>query len=159
MAEVYGTNLATLEDARDKLYTKLQALVVAMQTGYNPKLSYAYPRHLTIPTRLNAVSIDFVGCDTKEEGTSGGGKLNYQYLIHFTARVHSAHEGQFHDNIKTMRLLNSINNYLFEKADLANGYIIYDIDKFVSGQHFAETATQGGEMTVTIKTFVEHERI
>jgi len=154
MTEIYGTDKATFEDAKDKLLAKLNTLITVMASGYDPKLSYAYDHHDKVPIQLNGASIQFASCKIIEEGLGEG--ATYQYQIAYSLRVHTAYQGQYFDANKTMRLMNSIDNYLHEERDLENDYDVWDIDDFALGQDFKESATQGGSMTITIRRFQQH---
>jgi len=149
MADVYGT-YSVLETAKDKLKAYADALVTAMATGYDPKLSYAYEGHIQALLRTNAISIALDSYTREEIGT-----LKFQYLMTFSVRVHTNYEGRYIDNIQILRLLNSVDNYLSTHLDMSDGYYIVEISDGHVGS-FDDSGTVGGELFITIRKEIDH---
>ncbi|MDD4995730.1 MAG: hypothetical protein PHW53_04700 [Patescibacteria group bacterium] len=156
MSEIYGTYTA-FETARDKLKAHLDAMITAMATGYDPKLSYAYDSHHTIPILLNGVSIELIGVTRDSLGQMPG--VIFNYYLDFSIRVHTNYIDRWHDPTKNARLLNSLDNYLSARLNLADGYRIFSITDHQTGLEFPESGTLGGQMKVTVKITIDHAQI
>jgi len=156
MAEIYGT-AALFEDARDKLIARLNALKTIMASGYNPTFSYVYDGHVQAKLQLNAVSVALEAATREQQGA--GTAPIFDYLIALSIRVHTAYVGGFNDTVKNVRLLNSIDNDLSAHLDLGGGYLIKEISDYEVGADWPDSATMGGQMTVTILRTIDHAQI
>lgn len=155
MTEIYGT--AYVETAKDKLKALMDALVTSMASGYDPAISYAYETHNVADLDLNAVTIGFGGCDPTPQANGGSGQTSL-YLMNFTVRVHTAYDGSYFDRDKTARLLNSVTNKIQANLDLGDGYRVDGITNMMVGETFEESASIGGELTVTVWMPVLHSQ-
>jgi len=161
MPHVYGANVV-FETARDKLYATLDLLKTELDPeAYVPCLYYIYTQHSTVPIRVknNAISLDFEACERAIEGASASNIAIPTYMMAFSVRVHTNYVGRYNDNIKAMRLLNSIDNWLSERLDLSDGYWIHEISGYETGLTFDESATVGAQMTVVIKKTIDHTQV
>ncbi len=151
--DVYG--IQWIDDARDKLVARIEALKTTMATGYTPTFSYVYPRHLVPELRLNAVTIGVT--DFSQEPFAGASSgVTSKYMISFTVRVHTAYEDQTADDQEVGRLINSIANKVQAQQNLGDGYRIEEISGIVTESEFSESESRGGEFTVTIGKAVLH---
>ena len=153
MAETYGN--ATLEDIRDKLVSKLNDLVTAMASGYNPKISYVYDHHNVANCQFNAVSVSIESADPSSEAAGSAG-ITVQYPCGITVRVHTAYQGGLVDEVKNARLINSVVNYLSKYKDLGGGYRVHEVKTILPNEEFEESHTVGGECEVLVTKFVLH---
>jgi len=153
MAEVYGN--ATLEDVRDKLVSKLNDMVTAMASGYDPTISYVYDHHNTAYMQFNAVSVGLDGAEPNNQAFGSAG-VTVQYECQFTVRVHTAYQGGLVDEVKNARIINSVVNYMTTYKNLAGGYWLQDVNDVTANQEFAESFTLGGQCTVLVTMPVTH---
>jgi len=158
MAEIWGTE-ATFELSRDKLKSKIDDLVTAMASGYDPALNYAYDNHLVAHLRLNAATIEMVDMRVKHIGIGSPLGTSLEYVIPFEIRVHTAYENGRMDTVKNMRLLCSIDNYLNTHRDLSDGYRIGLTSNLNPQQIFDDSKTLGGSMEVEINYFINHIQV
>ena len=156
MADIYGSQ-EHFDDAVDKIKSKIDSLVTAMASGYDPKISYCYKGHDQIPVQFNGVTVDFDSAEPDEFGKASGNVIQYNMII--SVRVHTKYVGRYNDNIIVMQLLNSIDNYLNTHRDLSGAYYIINIDGYKTGLEFPESATVGGELRVTVKNVIEHIQV
>jgi hypothetical protein len=154
MAEIYGSE-THFETGRDKLKALLDALVTAMVSGYDPMLSYAYDGHGTIPILLNGVSVDLDSATRLDDPGERRGII-FQYMMHYTIRVHTNYNNRYNDRIKNARLLQSVDNYISANVNLGDNYRIHDIDDYKTKEEFPESGTVGGELTVVVWAAIEH---
>ena len=153
MPETHGTSW--LETAKDKLVTKINALLTSMiADSISPLYSFVYEQHAVAKVELNAVTIDLDSVDGGEP--VGTNDKFLRWLPVYSVRVHTAYEGGKQDGQKQMRLLNSIAEKLHLKHDLADGYRIQMIDDLTVMEEFAETDTNGGHLNVQIEANVEY---
>lgn len=149
MAEVYGQ--PWLETARDKVIALMDALVVSMASGYDPKLSYVYDRHNTAALRVNSVSVNLDSVDGDHLGVN-----RYDYLIAMSLRVHTDYEGGVVDGLAIARLMNSVINKLHNNYDLGDGYKMQGVTEILNNQIFTDSATIGGEIKAQILISIQH---
>jgi len=154
MADVYGT-YQIFDAAKDLIVAAMNTLKTAMASGYDPTFSYVYSHHCPAELRLNAVSVDFDGSERAPHGSYGQAPT-YIYLMQFSIRVHTNYQNQFNDNEKNTRLLNSIDNYLSTHLDLGSDYRIREISEYNARQVWSDSATVGGELTVTVQKVIDH---
>jgi len=151
MAEIFGTPY--IETASDKLVALVTALKTTMASGYDPTFSYVYAKHNTAKIELNAVSVDFEGCEPDETARGSTGTL-VLYPLEFSIRVHTAYTNGYIDGQKNKRLLNSIANKLNNNHDLGDEYRLDSIDSMESNMTFESTT--GGEIRLTVNITVRH---
>ena len=144
-----------LDDARDSLETRINALKTTMATGYDPTFSNVYARHTVPDLKLNAVTIGVDSVDTEEFSGAQSG-ISTLYMMQFTVRVHTTYEDEFFDDQDVARLVNSLINKLKDKLQLATGVHIVDISDIGTDLTFAESESRGGEFTVTVRKAVTH---
>lgn len=157
MSEVYGT-YKILEDCRDKLKAQFDALITAMASGYDPKISYAYGHHAPARLQLNGATIGIDVANSNDMGKVPSGILT-GYVIDCSIRVHTAYQGGYIDNVKICRLLNSVDNWFHTHIDLADSYQITNIDNIKTNLVFDDSKTIGGELRVTIKLAIDHIQV
>lgn len=148
----YGDNDPVMT-GKSKLYDQLLAAKAAMAGLVEPDIDYLYDRHQKASMRLNAISIDFVSADRAMVGN--GSSPIIQHEIFYSIRAHTQYRGRYNDNEINARLLESIANWLNAHLDLGDGYRIANIGGYESNAAFAESATVGGQLDVTLK--VTHE--
>lgn len=150
MADVQGTQFA--DDARDKLVTLMDALVVSAASD-DPKLSFSYDRHSIARLQLNAVSVDLQSAISEFPSVDDGPRVEYQLLFSF--RVHTGYEGvpqpDLIDGRTTTRLMEGVVNKLMANQDLGDTYRMARIGSMENHLTFTESATVGGEITATIQ--------
>lgn len=154
--DVFGTQW--LDDARDKLVARLNALKTTMSTGYDPTFSFVHERHVVPDLKLNAVSVGIQDASQEEFGGASTG-VSWTYNMKFTVRIHVAYSDEIMDDQMVGRLINSIVNQLRAQQDLTGGFwvgAVEDIDTIVS---FDESETQGGEFAVQVITHVLHAQV
>jgi hypothetical protein len=147
--QAYGTDIFNL--ARTKLYDALDDLRAAMAFGYIVKFDHIYNHHRVAKLEVPAVTVDL---ESAESGESIGGAAGYRafyYNVTASVRVHMDYTGGTADSYDTTVLLSSINNYLSERADLAGGYRITLLNDIKPRLTFEDSATLGGELTITIR--------
>ena len=160
MPEVFGTDF--IETARDKLVTLITALKTTMATGYTPTFTYIYERHDVAKLQLNAVSIGLDSADADDVATGASGNRVY-YIMLFTIRVHTDYIGGIRDGQKNERLINSLINKLLNnrKMGASDGYRIGGINStpvsdISPNEEFSDSATYGGQFTVTVTKDITH---
>jgi hypothetical protein len=153
MADIYGAQ-EQFDDAVDKVKALIDDLITAMSTGYSPKISYCYKGHHQIPVQFNAVTVDFDSTEPDEFGKASGNLI--LYMMKISIRVHTKYNGRYADGVIITQLLNSVDNYLNTHRDLSGAYDIIKVDGHKTGVAFPESATMGGELMVTVKTYIEH---
>jgi len=145
MADVQGTQFA--DDARDKITTLMDALVVAAASD-DPKLSHVYDRHMVAKLQLNAVSVDLDRVESEFPGVQDGPRVEWQ--IRFSLRVHTGYEGDSVDGRTTTRLLEGVANKLMANQNLADRYRMVRIESIENNLTFTESATVGGQIIVLV---------
>ena len=155
MAEVFGT--AYIEVAGDYLYALVDALKTTMASGYDPTFSYVYRKHNEVMS-LNAVSVDLdEAVDSEDEGFGSSSQQVLYHLV-FTIRVHTDYVDGVMDRQKNGRLLNSIINKLKANKALGSSYFIYSVTDIRAAETFEESATLGGQITVTVTKAIQHSQ-
>ena len=158
MAEIYKAAQSTaLESVRDTVVGKLEAMV---WTGISPDIDYVYEEHDIADMSFNAVSVGISSCLREEVGgaTSPTGPV-YNYMVAVVIRVHTAVAGEYNDEIKAARLLQSINNLLAENNALAAGMVITGDAGFEFGETFEDSDTVGGSLSFTVQTTSAHTQV
>jgi hypothetical protein len=154
MAAVYST--AFTDTARTKITNLLNSLKTVLASGYDPTFTYIYDTHGAAALQLNALTIELTSMETEEIGSSAGAGPIARYLMKFSIRCHVDYEYEYLDNHKICRLLNSVNNYLRENYSLGDCYWIIGIEDFRFNEHFSESQTIGGQMTVIVWFAIDH---
>ena len=158
VAAASGTDVvgdAWLDDTLDLLVARVDALIITMASGHDPKIDNSYSRHTVPDLKLNAVTVSISEIDTEEFSGSQAG-ISTLYVMKFTVRVHTAYEDDFFDDQDVGRLMNSLINKFKSKLQLANGVHITDVSEIDMDETFAESESRGGEFTVTVRQAVTH---
>lgn len=156
MTEIlYASDSTVLEDVRDALKTKLDAID---WTDVSPDIDHVYNNHNQANIEFNAVSIGIVS-DEKEliglRSSSIGPLINH--LITVELRIHIAVGERHNDYDIFWRLANSINNFLGRNNELASQMHITEPGTIVGAQTFDESDTVGGSLTFVILYTTAHE--
>lgn len=151
--DVYGSQW--LDDARDKLITRLTTLKTTMASGYMPTFGYLYHRHRIPDLQLNAVSVGIKDV-TQDHFSDDASGASIQYYLRFGVRVHTAYLDEIADDQEVGRLVNSIVNQLRAQINLADGFHIFEISGINTDASFEESESRGGEFDVVVGIAVRH---
>ena len=146
--DVYGSN-DVYHDAINKIYDQLNTLKTSM-ASLDPTFSYLYKNHRSADLRLNAVSLGIAPSDS-EYLTMSTAEAVGVHTINISIRVHTAYAGGQMDEGSNMRLLNSMETHLYNNVWLGDNFVIEYIAGIDPAVTFDDSATLGGEMTVSIK--------
>ncbi len=150
MAVSYGTNTA-FEAARTALVTTLGNLITQMTTdGVDPLIGAVYSTHLgTVGMTFPAVSIGLPateGTFVAQKSSPAGPVVDI--MLSVDLRIHVGYPNSFHDEIKFMRLANSVVNWLESHRDLqTTGIRLETVFQVESNQEFDDTGTIGGTVS------------
>lgn len=142
------------DDARDKLVARLNALKVIMASTYDPTFSFVHSKHNVPDLFLNSVTVGLA--DVESEPFGGGTGVSVKYTNEFTVRIHTAYEDEIADDQDVSRLVNGMINYIQEKQNLGDGFRVLDVFDINTDSEFDESASRGGQFTVSITKSVVH---
>ena len=160
MATIHGNN-TIVDDIKTNLYNLMDALKTAMESaGDSPRPAAVYNGHEQIIMTLPAISVDIDSIEVlNARGISAGGNVDYFKVFSCSIRVHTDFEGGYPDNLKILRLLISISNYIETNADNyletnLNGYQALDMEAAFydfEPDGYDESLTIGGQFIFGIQ--------
>ena len=164
MATVYGDN-----DVLDDLRVQLKSLLDAMKTDMDaaatdPRPGAIYNDHEQPYMTLPAISIGVEAVEAAEgTGITSGSAYNLIRHVVCQLRVHIDYDGGYADYEKCWQLINSVSNYIEQKAHL---YLQANLSEYLSlhfgitemgvDESFDETGTIGGYYKFGIIIKLQH---
>lgn len=163
MAVSYGPN-TYWDQLRSAIVTELTALKTNIDTnGHSPAIAAVYNSHLgTADWSFNAVSVGISAVDMEypfEKGDPKGPIIDYIFRVDI--RVMIGYENVYHDEIKVLRLCQSVVNWLSENYHpdgLANSdaFQITEPGRVTTRMDFEDTETIGGLVEFTVRARVAY---
>lgn len=164
MATVHGDN-DVLDDIRTQLKALMDAMMADMVTdGTDPRPATVYNSHEQPYMTFPAVTVGLNEIATDEGvGVSSGGVYTLTRYVECEIRIHTDYTDGYLDDQKCWQLLNSIANYIEQKALL---YLQSNLTEFHSlnftessiavGEDFEESLTIGGLYKFEIIVSLQH---
>ena len=130
--------------------------------GVDPLIAAVYSTHMgTVGMSFPAVSIGL----SAVEGELVSGKSSpigpvIDMMISVDLRIHVGYPNVFHDEIKFMRLANSVVNWMESHRDLqTTGVKLETVFQTVSDETFEDTGTIGGTVSFVIRITEDYVKL